>query len=531
MFKAVLKKQLMELGSFYFIDRKTGKRRSKKGIIGVAVLYGVLLCYLGGIFFYLSDSICQPLCSTKLDWLYFAIMILISVALGVFGSVFNTSSGLYKAKDNEFLLSMPIPPRVILISRMFGVWLMGAVFGSLVLLPAVIDYIIRANPAPVQIITSLLTVPVVSVLVLVLSCVLGWVVALITSKLKKKSFTTVIFSLLFIAVYYYAYGNAYRIITYVISNGEALAGTISKKAYPVYFLGCAASGGVWQMLALTAAVAVLFVLVCAVLSRSFTKIAVSPDNVDKTKYKEGRFTSRSIRSALIRKELGRYASSSTYILNSSLGILIMIILAIVCVIKGNWLKEMITASIPAAEGMFPLIIAAALALIVSTNDLTAPSVSLEGKSYWLLRSYPISMKDVVFSKLSFHMILTGIPLLFCSCAACISFGFDPATSLLLCVCELLFTLFMGSFGLMMNILKPDFKWTNETFVIKQSFSVTVTLFGGWGIVILIGGLGYLLSCFLSPAACLGGITALLLCANAVILTVLNKKGVKILSEL
>ena len=36
---------------------------------------------------------------------------MLAIVLGAFGSVFNTYSSLYLAKDNDLLLSMPIPVR------------------------------------------------------------------------------------------------------------------------------------------------------------------------------------------------------------------------------------------------------------------------------------------------------------------------------------------------------------------------------------------------------------------------------------
>ena len=40
--------------------------------------------------------------------------------MGAFGSVFNTYSSLYLAKDNDLLLSLPIPLRVIISSRLLS---------------------------------------------------------------------------------------------------------------------------------------------------------------------------------------------------------------------------------------------------------------------------------------------------------------------------------------------------------------------------------------------------------------------------
>lgn len=60
-----------------------------------------------------------------MDWLYFALMGLLAILLGSFGSVFNTYSGLYLAKDNDLLLSMPIPVNAIMGARLLSVYLLG----------------------------------------------------------------------------------------------------------------------------------------------------------------------------------------------------------------------------------------------------------------------------------------------------------------------------------------------------------------------------------------------------------------------
>ena len=51
------------------------------------------------------------LCEMGLTWLYFAMAGTAALALSMLGSVFMTQAQLYDAKDNERLLSMPIPPK------------------------------------------------------------------------------------------------------------------------------------------------------------------------------------------------------------------------------------------------------------------------------------------------------------------------------------------------------------------------------------------------------------------------------------
>lgn len=69
-----------------------------------------------------------------MDWMYFALMGFTSVFLGAFGSVFNTFSSLYLSKDNDLLLSMPIPVNAIMVSRLLSVYLMGLMYSSAVIL-------------------------------------------------------------------------------------------------------------------------------------------------------------------------------------------------------------------------------------------------------------------------------------------------------------------------------------------------------------------------------------------------------------
>ena len=206
MLKILLKKQLAEIFRSYFYDAKKNKARSKGAVIAYMVSFVVLMAgLLGGMFTALSVSLCTPLVSAGMGWLYFAIMGLIAVVLGVFGSVFNTYAGLYLAKDNDLLLSMPIPVGAIMASRILGVYIMGLMYSGIVIIPAAVVYMIQAASAAAEFIGPVLLAVLISVLVLTLSCALGWVVAQISKKLKNRSFITVIISLLFLGAYYFIY--------------------------------------------------------------------------------------------------------------------------------------------------------------------------------------------------------------------------------------------------------------------------------------------------------------------------------------
>ena len=180
MTKALFKKQMIEAFSWVYYNQKNGKRRSGGGLIGFLLLYGLLFAFLGVMFYMVANQLCGPLTAAGMGWLYMALMGLMGVMLGVFGSVFSTYSSLYQAKDNDLLLAMPIPPGTILMARLSGVYAVGLMYELLVMAPAVIAYGIYGNPTVLGMIFAILIPFVLSVFVLTLSCALGWVAAKIS---------------------------------------------------------------------------------------------------------------------------------------------------------------------------------------------------------------------------------------------------------------------------------------------------------------------------------------------------------------
>ena len=209
MLKLLVKKQLAEIFRSYFYDAKKNKARSKGVTAAYFILFALLMVVvIGGMFTALSLALCGSLAAVGVDWLYFTIMALLAVLLGAFGSVFNTFSGLYLAKDNDLLLSLPIPVGAIMGARLMSVYLMGLLYSAVVIVPAVIVYWVAVAATPTVLCGGVLLVVLISVFVLTVSCALGWLVAKLSLKLRHKSLITVILSLAFLGGYYFFYFKA-----------------------------------------------------------------------------------------------------------------------------------------------------------------------------------------------------------------------------------------------------------------------------------------------------------------------------------
>lgn len=531
MTKTLLKKQMMEVFSWVFMNTKTGKRRTGKGLAGFLALYLLLFAFLGVMFYSLAAGMCSALVGIGHGWLAMALMGILGVTMGVFGSVFNTFATLYKAKDNDLLLSMPVPMRSILGARVFGVWAIGLMYELLVMIPADIAFFVYARPNILAIIFTVLIPIVLSVFVLALSCILGWVVACINSRLKNQKILTVIISLAFLGLYYYFCANAGTFLQSVLLDPEKLELKIRGFAYPLYHMGMAAEGNALSMLIFTAIILALFTVVYLVLRSSFLKLATSNRGVKKAKYKEKTVKAGSPAKALFTKELRRFTGSSSYMLNCGLGMVFMLVAAVFLVIKRQAVLELENMLFSGQGELFALINVALICVLSSMNDISAPSVSLEGKSIWLAQVLPVTSWQVLQAKLGLHMVLTLIPAWILTVCAMLALRFSPLFCVLSLAAAALFVLLIAAVGLASNLKMPNLNWTNETIPVKQGASVAISLFGGWGVVLVLG-LGYfLLSKALTPAAFLAIACSVLLLADLCLLRWLKTKGCKILEAL
>lgn len=529
MIKALFKKQMMEVFDWVYKDKKSGKLRSVQGIITYAILYLVIFASLGFVFYGVAEMLCQPLVTVGMGFVYWCLMGLIGLFLGVFGSVFNTYSSLYQAKDNDLLLSLPIPVSRILPVKLFGVYAMGLMYELIVMVPTVIVWFINAPFSPIGAVCVILIPFILSVFVLVLSAVLGWVVALISGKLKHKNIITVFISLVFIAAYYYVYGKAYSLLQMLLQNTQAVGDKIKKVLYPLYQMGLAAEGNILSMLIFTAIIGLLFLVVYLVLSRSFISLATANKGSVKTEYKNKSQKVMSIGGALLQKELRRFLGSANYMLNCGLGILFMPIAAVLIFWKADMAREILT--LPFIERYIPLLAVAAVCTVATMNDITSPSVSLEGKNIWLVQSLPIISRKVLAAKLKLHLILTVIPAIPLIIAVEWLIKPDLAFAALIPIAVLLFIVLMACFGLFMNLKMPNLNWTSEIVPIKQSLSVMIALFGGWVIIMAFAGLYVLLDSVLSPFVYLLLVCALLLAFCVTLICWIFTKGAKIFERL
>lgn len=496
MTKALLKKQFSELLSTVTMSGKRGKRRSK----GALALYILLFLYVGAAvvlqFALVFGSLCGPLCQAGLGWLYFGIAGLTAASLSVVLGMFLAKSQLFEAKDNELLLSMPIPFRKILLSRLVPLYVQNLLVTVLVLATAFCVYGVEMGLRPGQFGTLPLLLLSTPLLGLSLTCLLGWLAAFLASRVRWKNAVTVVIFLLFMGAYLVLVLGMNRWLGLLLANASE-AGASLRAAVPLYLFGKGMTGDLPAALLFTMGAAALMVFVWLALSAAFRRIAGSSGTVrGAAGKKEKRWEPRqaSPGAALLRKDWGRFLKTPIYLLNAGLGTFFLLILAGAFLLRGRelwalFLSLPLSSETPPAETAC-LAACAALCLMASTNTVSAPSVSLESGSLDLLRSLPVSGWQVLKAKLWLHLWVTAPAALLCGLAVDLAAAPELGTAFFLPLLPVLFVLLSGELGLLFNLKFSNLNWTSEMAAVKQGPAVALALFLCWGLTAALGGFWY-----------------------------------------
>lgn len=525
MLKALIKTRLWALLSG-FTKGKEGKRRTTGGIITVAVISALLIAYIVGAMSVMLYGICAISVQLNQTYAVFTLGVIIATGLSIIGSIFTTKSQIFESKDNELLLSMPIKQKDIFLSRIIPLLLINLGFESVIMLPCIVIYGILVGYTAVSFIFAMLIYILIPFITLALSTVIAWVVAEIASRMKNKTLVSVILFVLFF--------GAYMVGAFFLGyNSEEMA-NIDLSPFeniPVFsWAGLAVSEG-------AALEFVLFALVCIVpsiityiiLDKCFIRIITSKRVSAKFEYKGNLEKSTTVLGALTKKEIRRFFSSASYVLNAGMGNIMAVLFSVMILAYGKEMSVILTSPELAIggvnlSGVVKILPCVLIGFVALMNTVSAPSFSLESKSLWILKSAPVSTSDIIFSKLICH-ITVCLPLSIISTAlASIGFGLGVGDILLNVVAIIFFVVFGAYLGIFFGIKYPKFDWKNETEAVKQGIALIGSMLGGmlYGVIMFVAGVA--LTVVVSPYL---AFAVMLLVSALICLAIhlyLNKKG-------
>lgn len=238
----------------------------------------------------------------------------------------------------------------------------------------------------------------------------------------------------------------------------------------------------------------MFAIVYYVLSVTFLKSATFRRSVKRKKLDMGSMKAGTAAQAIVYKEWRHFLGSPVYLTNMGIGILMAAAVAVAGVVfRGTLMEtlEQFSAMGMELSGYIPLFICGIIGFLVSTMVVAAPSVSLEGKNLWVLRSMPVSGKQILLAKLRFHCLLTTPVTMAAGVVLAVTYGCDISGVLLCAVVPGLLTVLCGVLSMVCGLRWAKLEWLSEAYPCKQGMAVGISMFSMMGIPLLLG-LGYVL---------------------------------------
>ena len=425
MLKLLLKTRFLALAD-QFSGQSKGKRAiSVRRIVLLAVAALLLLALAGYVVSLLLTPLYKTLLKSDLEWLYFALTGVGAFLISFMLTAFYAQGSIFEAKDNEMLLSMPVRPSAILGSRLGALYFLNFFFAAAFMAAAGIVKLTGGGTAVAGgVIIYVLCVFLLALISTTLSCLLGWAVSLITRRMRNKAIFQLVFSLLLLGGFYvFFFGDITRHLKTVTENSAGIANVFRGVLYPFHAMGMACTGkGFTEFLIFAAICIVPFVLVCLLLNKSFVKIVTSRAGAKRIKYEAKALKGSSVAWAMTKKDLTRFFNNSSYMLNSGLGLIYSIGMSVFVVVSflnrpegaapgSGFLDKLFNA---VGTDNLSFLFCVFLAFFAAMTSISGPSISVEGKNLWILKSMPVRAAEILKGKVFSHLLLSIPASLICS---------------------------------------------------------------------------------------------------------------------
>lgn len=537
--KAFLALLGMNFKSLLLTSTNLGTRKKKRAASGVGALALIcfLMVYLSGVYSFLMASALGPL--GALD-VMLMIMIIMATFFPLLIVLFAGQGLLFSTKDLDLVLSLPVSSFSVMLARLLALYLEALMMVELMLIPTGIAYLIYGGSGGVLFMVLLLVMGVFLALLPTLIClVFGTVISLLVSRMRHKNLFNILFSLLFVGLILVGSMSLGGGAATIATNIEGLRASLSSIAPLNWVVQGLVRPNVLYLLLVAALCAVPFFALAWLFSLFYKRLLTAlSSHAMRQNYKLQNVRGGSAGKALLKKEAGKFFGTPAFVLNNGVGIIIVLGASIFAAIKKSSINELVAVFLNIDGGeviteLIPPILLLAVVFMLSTAYIAAVSISLEGKTLWILKEAPISTGRIFAAKAGFNFLISGGATLLTMPILGYAFSILVADVVGMLLVGLLVSAFTSASGLYINLLFPRMDAENDTVVIKQSASAITCMLATWVLLLLgagvyflitvLAGLSFFIYCLIMSVIT-GGLLALAI-------ALLNTKGRRLFANL
>lgn len=505
--KLAFRAALASLGNFSSKD----KQESRKALLNVAGGAILVIIIAGAVVF-----VALQIANVGLRVVIPSIAIGISASLGLITAFFRAGGTLFSIKDWDFLSSLPVSKKTVVVSRLTNIYLSALGLGLIVGLPGLAIYYWYSPISFLSILYGILICVLTPIIPVAIGTFLSLIFTWIGSHFRRINVATGIVTLIALATFTIFY---YVVLRGTMQNGldSVQIGAIAKLFQPVnWAVNAIITENFGDFASFGLATIVLAIVVVELTNLGFYKINIrfqQKKTVGNYNFNEKSIKSSSQFSALVKKEFRMLINTPSIIGNSLFGVIMCFLIAgsfVILKINGmdaptlfmsfvfGLSDEELAFSELSIPGFFfgdwhmQLMIVWMLCMF-TMNQISACTVSLEGQSRWIPASLPITTKTYLLSKLAPSMIVYGTGFLVSSILLASSLQLGIVGTLLAILAPLSISFISTSIGFFLDVKKPNFIWKATTEVTKggravgsASFSVIIVVVVGMTLTIMFG---------------------------------------------
>lgn len=450
-------------------------RRKKPKVLYVGVLLFILL--MSAVSFLYNYVMGLGLRSFDSLHVLPALMMSATCIITLFTTIFKVKGTIFGFRDYDMIMSLPVSTGAIVVSRLIILYTINFIFVIILMVPMMVAYGLLSNANLIFYLISAITIFFIPLVPIVIASFLGTAIAYLASKFKRSNALNIVFSLGLLMI---ILG-----LSFVFDdNGEELvnvAKLLTDQINTMYPLAQMYTEAVVDqnirslllfILISVAAFLLYTVLVQKIFKRMNTLIMTGRTG---SNFKMKELKTSSPWKALYVKELKRYFSSTIYVTNTGFGIVMLTLAAIAMI----FVDPKTLLSSPGINvdinGYVPIFITFCIAM----SNTTMASLSLEGRNLWIVKSMPVAPMTVFLSKVLVNLTIIS-PAILDVILIGILLDFEWPLTVVLVAMIIALGVLISFFGLIVNLLLPNFNWSSEVIVVKQSAASMVAIFSGMG---------------------------------------------------
>lgn len=471
-----------DMNMFKYRAKTNSSRRQK---ILFPIILAIIVMIAISVYAQLFAEQLKPI---NLTYVVLTIFIIFTTLITFIEGIYKTQGILFDSKDSDLLFSLPIKKSTIFFTRIFKLLVFQYLYNLLFMLPAFVVYAYYENPSASFYIVSIIATLLFPIIPTIVASIIGYVIKAVSVKFKaKKVIQALLTSVMFLGIFYLSL-NLQNIIGNLINNASNVNDILTSIYYPAkLYIQLIQNFNIIDLLMLLAINIIPLIIFIYIASIRYFKII--------SKSKETGAKNRKVRnlkeiskkgkvSLLVNKELKKYFSSTVYMFNTSLGLIIMLVITIAACINFDGLMSTILkgeASLLTVEQIKALLPKIFFELVVYTGfmtSITSSSISLEGKSFNILKSMPVETKKILLAKVLASDIISIPIILLCDIIFFVAFKIPLIDIIYILLVSIMVPTLTAIIGLLINLKHPKMDAASDTEVVKQSMSSMISVMIG-----------------------------------------------------